>query len=245
MVVALTNLAAPQELVARHSLLGGDRDRHAILVSAAGGVYVLWYLPLLLLVVFRPLMTNHFAPSSSPCGYSGVPKTAATRSPNWPVLPQAAVRRNIDEPATIALSFSREAQPSANSGNASPLGIAEVNALGCASRLNKLSTLGALLCRRLVEFLHRCQAVRPFHPHPHERPQSRSRPNCFGWQRRRLREPARHVFRPGSSGPPDRARSRRTTDRARFPLPGNPWPRPSRRVQTGLTGEDQSRSVGR
>ena len=27
-----------------------------------GGVYVLWYLPLLLLVVFRPVMTNHFAP---------------------------------------------------------------------------------------------------------------------------------------------------------------------------------------
>jgi hypothetical protein len=31
-----------------------------------GGVYVLWYLPLLLLVVFRPLMTNHFAPELKP-----------------------------------------------------------------------------------------------------------------------------------------------------------------------------------
>jgi hypothetical protein len=31
-----------------------------------GGVYVLWYLPLLLLVVFRPLMTNHFAPEIKP-----------------------------------------------------------------------------------------------------------------------------------------------------------------------------------
>jgi hypothetical protein len=31
-----------------------------------GGVYVLWYLPLLLLVVFRPLMTNHFAPECKP-----------------------------------------------------------------------------------------------------------------------------------------------------------------------------------
>ena len=30
------------------------------------GVYVLWYLPLLLLVVFRPLMTNHFAPEFKP-----------------------------------------------------------------------------------------------------------------------------------------------------------------------------------
>ncbi|MGQ0634094.1 MAG: hypothetical protein ACT4QC_05775 [Planctomycetaceae bacterium] len=31
-----------------------------------GGVYVLWYLPLLLLVVFRPHMTNHFAPEPAP-----------------------------------------------------------------------------------------------------------------------------------------------------------------------------------
>lgn len=31
-----------------------------------GGVYVLWYLPLLLLVVFRPMMTNHFAPELKP-----------------------------------------------------------------------------------------------------------------------------------------------------------------------------------
>jgi len=31
-----------------------------------GGVYVLWYLPLLLLVVFRPLMINHFAPEIRP-----------------------------------------------------------------------------------------------------------------------------------------------------------------------------------
>lgn len=31
-----------------------------------GGVYVLWYLPLLILVMFRPLMTNHFAPELKP-----------------------------------------------------------------------------------------------------------------------------------------------------------------------------------
>jgi hypothetical protein len=31
-----------------------------------GGVYVLWYLPLLLLVLFRPLMTNHLAPQFRP-----------------------------------------------------------------------------------------------------------------------------------------------------------------------------------
>lgn len=31
-----------------------------------GGVYVLWYLPLLLLAVFRPTMVNHFAPEVSP-----------------------------------------------------------------------------------------------------------------------------------------------------------------------------------
>ena len=31
-----------------------------------GGVYVLWYLPILLLVVFRPLMTNHYAPELKP-----------------------------------------------------------------------------------------------------------------------------------------------------------------------------------
>src|SRR5262245_66669292 len=34
-----------------------------------GGVYVLWYLPLLLLVVFRPLMTNHFAPEIKPLDF--------------------------------------------------------------------------------------------------------------------------------------------------------------------------------
>lgn len=31
-----------------------------------GGVYVLWYLPLLLMVLFRPLMTNHVAPEIKP-----------------------------------------------------------------------------------------------------------------------------------------------------------------------------------
>jgi hypothetical protein len=31
-----------------------------------GGVYVLWYLPLLLLAVFRPTMVNHFAPEVAP-----------------------------------------------------------------------------------------------------------------------------------------------------------------------------------
>lgn len=33
-----------------------------------GGVYVLWYLPLLLMVVFRPHMTNHFAPEPKSLG---------------------------------------------------------------------------------------------------------------------------------------------------------------------------------
>lgn len=31
-----------------------------------GGVYVLWYLPLLLMVIFRPMMSNHFAPEIQP-----------------------------------------------------------------------------------------------------------------------------------------------------------------------------------
>lgn len=35
-----------------------------------GGVYVLWYLPLLLLVSFRPMMTNHFAPDVMPLPWS-------------------------------------------------------------------------------------------------------------------------------------------------------------------------------
>lgn len=35
-----------------------------------GGVYVLWYLPLLLLVAFRPMMTNHFAPEVTPLPWS-------------------------------------------------------------------------------------------------------------------------------------------------------------------------------
>ncbi|HEY3967688.1 MAG TPA: hypothetical protein VGM05_24210 [Planctomycetaceae bacterium] len=41
-----------------------------------GGVYVLWYLPLLLLAVFRPLMTNHFAPEFKPWPWF---RRAATR----------------------------------------------------------------------------------------------------------------------------------------------------------------------
>lgn len=36
-----------------------------------GGVYVLSYLPLLLLVVFRPMMTNHFAPEIKPLALFG------------------------------------------------------------------------------------------------------------------------------------------------------------------------------
>ncbi len=36
-----------------------------------GGVYVLWYLPLLLMVVFRPMMTNHFAPEIKPLAFFG------------------------------------------------------------------------------------------------------------------------------------------------------------------------------
>jgi len=35
-----------------------------------GGIYVLWYLPLLLLVLFRPLMTNHLAPDFGPLNLS-------------------------------------------------------------------------------------------------------------------------------------------------------------------------------
>lgn len=34
-----------------------------------GGVFVLWYLPLLILVVFRPAMTNHFAPEIKPLAW--------------------------------------------------------------------------------------------------------------------------------------------------------------------------------
>src|SRR4029079_7999765 len=36
-----------------------------------GGIYVLWYLPLLLLVLFRPLMTNHLAPEFKPLNMRG------------------------------------------------------------------------------------------------------------------------------------------------------------------------------
>jgi hypothetical protein len=38
-------------------------------------VYVLWYLPLLLLVVFRPQMTNHFAPELKPLPFLSLGRT--------------------------------------------------------------------------------------------------------------------------------------------------------------------------
>ena len=52
-----------------------------------GGVYVLWYLPLLLLVVFRPLMTNHFAPEFKPLLLF---RRAETRSKPQPELAGSA-----------------------------------------------------------------------------------------------------------------------------------------------------------
>jgi hypothetical protein len=42
-----------------------------------GGVYVLWYLPLLLLVLFRPSMTNHVAPELKPlAGFAAIGRRA-------------------------------------------------------------------------------------------------------------------------------------------------------------------------
>jgi len=43
----------------------------------------LWYLPLLLLVIFRPLMTNHFAPEVKPLD---VLQRIAGKSPPRPEL---------------------------------------------------------------------------------------------------------------------------------------------------------------
>lgn len=57
-----------------------------------GGVYVLWYLPLLILVVFRPVMTNHFAPELTPLlvfkrsGSRSSPQTELVGSPGGPTL---------------------------------------------------------------------------------------------------------------------------------------------------------------
>jgi hypothetical protein len=51
-----------------------------------GGVYVLWYLPLLLMVAFRPMMTNHQAPEITPL--TGWFRTNSTRFGN----PSEAVR---------------------------------------------------------------------------------------------------------------------------------------------------------
>ncbi len=48
-----------------------------------GGVYVLWYLPLLLLVVFRPMMANHYAPELKPLWLF---RRAAGHSPKPPQL---------------------------------------------------------------------------------------------------------------------------------------------------------------
>ena len=46
-----------------------------------GGVYVLWYLPLLLLLVFRPAMTNHFAPELRPFNWLWKHKAEAQPQP--------------------------------------------------------------------------------------------------------------------------------------------------------------------
>jgi hypothetical protein len=46
-----------------------------------GGVYVLWYLPLLLMVAFRPMVTNQKAPEITPLtGWFGT-TSPATGSP--------------------------------------------------------------------------------------------------------------------------------------------------------------------
>jgi hypothetical protein len=47
-----------------------------------GGVYVLWYLPLLLMVAFRPMMTNHQAPEITPL--TGWFRAASARSGHSP-----------------------------------------------------------------------------------------------------------------------------------------------------------------
>jgi hypothetical protein len=60
-----------------------------------GGVYVLWYLPLLLLVLFRPLMTNHLAPEFKPLDLRGrlglrerkQPELAGSAAGGSPALP--------------------------------------------------------------------------------------------------------------------------------------------------------------
>jgi hypothetical protein len=46
-----------------------------------GGVYILWYLPLLLLTVFRPVMANHFAPEFKPLALFGRPEKQAEPQP--------------------------------------------------------------------------------------------------------------------------------------------------------------------
>jgi hypothetical protein len=61
-----------------------------------GGVYVLWYLPLLLLVVFRPLMTNHFAPEFKPLD---VLQRVAGQSPRQPELVGSSAGTNAQSSA--------------------------------------------------------------------------------------------------------------------------------------------------
>jgi hypothetical protein len=61
-----------------------------------GGVYVLWYLPLLLLVVFRPLMTNHFAPEVKPLDLL---RRVAGQSPPQPELVGSSAGTNPQSPA--------------------------------------------------------------------------------------------------------------------------------------------------
>ncbi|MBS0261421.1 MAG: hypothetical protein JSS02_05645 [Planctomycetes bacterium] len=47
----------------------------------SGGVYVLWYLPLLLMAVFRPFLTNHFAPEVQPLSLFRRAQAPAESSP--------------------------------------------------------------------------------------------------------------------------------------------------------------------
>ena len=46
-----------------------------------GGVYILWYLPLLLLVLFRPTMTNHVAPEILPIDFLAILGLRERRKP--------------------------------------------------------------------------------------------------------------------------------------------------------------------
>lgn len=55
-----------------------------------GGVYVLWYLPLVLIVVFRPMLANHFAPEVAPLSWTRFARTARATQP--PAVTSAMTR---------------------------------------------------------------------------------------------------------------------------------------------------------